>query len=546
MTDRPRISSTHPKIVFRFLAFLSALSLTAVIGLHLADPNHQNSAAQEGAGGRQITAPAEYQRPSTSTKVLAAATAPRLTSPGLLTAADGTMWVLPAILIGAILVFALAGLVSFVLLNRQTTIAIQKLKLHVNRLASGNLDERADTSRDDAVASLGAAVDQMVAALLARSGAVEQQSYTKNLAAEETIRQLQAALVISAGLQAPTALANTLENTAQLLCDQLGCSHVGIYLLEGKMLTPQLRAQAGQTAAGQAAAGQTAAEQANVDEQRGPNELVAAVIASGETQTQRRSERNLSSQSSLPTQSESELALPLKVGQDLIGVIDLFSTQTGAFSESATLALKIISEQIALAVQKAKHIALLEHSVQELQSSYRQFTQDEWLEFLRNQKESYALRLRAAQIEANPPMSPESMLSIAENKTILAANQPNAAQGGPLSSSLAVPIQVRGQTIGTLNIQFKTGKVTSETVQLVENIVDRLAGALENARLLEVIEKRAERERRLAEITARVRASASIDQILITALGEISRGLGVSNAVIQLGDLTENETEGKW
>ena len=529
MTDRP--GSTHPVIVFSLLTVLSALALTAVIGLHMIDLVHPNAAAHMIAGSGQMTMSVEQHNPPTGKKVLAVAAAAQLTNPSLATDSDGMIWVLPGMLLGAMLVFTVTGLVSFFLLNRRTTFAIQELILHVNRLASGNLDERADTSRGDTVANLGSAIDRMAAALLARSAAVDQQKYPKNQAAEETIRHLQAALIISAGLQASTALADMLKNAAQLVYEQLQCSHVGIYLLEGKTNTIQLRAAAGETAP---------------TEEKGSGGLIAAAIASGELQTKRGSELSHSTEPAFSTQTETQLALPLKIGQNLIGVIDLHSAQSGAFPESETQALQIISEQIALAIQKAKHIAFLEQSVQELQASYRQFTQEEWLEFLRSQKESFALRLRAAQIEADPPMSPESMLSISENRTVLATNQPNAAQDGMTSSSLAVPIQVRGQTIGTLNIQFKSGKVTSETVQLVENIVDRLAGALENARLLEVIEKKAERERQLAEMTARVRSSASIDQILQTALVEISRGLGVSNAVIQLGDPTENEKEGKW
>lgn len=537
MNNRSR--STRSAILFTLLTCLPALALFAAAG------SRPHPAVQLHTAFGQAEAAFAEKRIAISSKALAETTAVQLPGPwqveilrpstahygySLTSAADSASFTLPGVLIGIFVVTVIAGLVSFTFLARRNNAAIHEAERVINQLSNGNLAERVVNSRADAVGSLGSAINRMAAAQEARTAAAEELAQAKNKSAEDRIRQLQDALAVSMGLQAPTGLADILDHSAKLLCDWLRCSHVAIYLLEGKMDTAHLRAAAG--------------DAPHID-QAGPGSLVSASLKSGEVQTLRRSDHNLPSDAPFSAPA-AEIVLPMKVGQDLIGVIDLHSLEASAFPDTEVQILQAISGQLAVAIQKAQHIARLEQVVQDLQASYRQFTQDEWLEFLRSQKETYALHLRGSRIETDPLMAPESAQSLAENRTIITVAPPSAGQDMPTGSSLAVPIQVRGQTIGALNIRFKTGKVTSETVQLVENITGRLAGALENARLLEVIEKRAERERRLAEITSRVRSSANIDQILQTALVELSRGLGVANAVIQLGDPTDNEAEGKW
>jgi GAF domain-containing protein len=51
---------------------------------------------------------------------------------------------------------------------------------------------------------------------------------------------------------------------------------------------------------------------------------------------------------------------------------------------------------------------------------------------------------------------------------------------------------------------------------------------------MEESQRRAEREHKVSEITTKVRASSDIDRILRTAIEELGRTLGATQAVIQL------------
>jgi len=60
------------------------------------------------------------------------------------------------------------------------------------------------------------------------------------------------------------------------------------------------------------------------------------------------------------------------------------------------------------------------------------------------------------------------------------------------------------------------------------------ATALENVRLLEATQRRAEREQRIRHITTRVRAAADIESVLETTASELARTLGVPRAIVRL------------
>jgi transcriptional regulator with GAF, ATPase, and Fis domain len=101
-------------------------------------------------------------------------------------------------------------------------------------------------------------------------------------------------------------------------------------------------------------------------------------------------------------------------------------------------------------------------------------------------------------------------------------------------TAISVPIKLRDQVLGSVNLKIKGAQSSSDITQLVTSATDRLALALENARLLEEIQERAERERLVAGISDRVRSENDIDAILKTTIQELGKNLGVGEVSIQL------------
>jgi GAF domain-containing protein len=69
---------------------------------------------------------------------------------------------------------------------------------------------------------------------------------------------------------------------------------------------------------------------------------------------------------------------------------------------------------------------------------------------------------------------------------------------------------------------------------LASAVADQVALALENARLFDQTQRRAQRERLISEIAGKMRAAPDVEGILRTTVQEIRRALGVSHGVIRL------------
>ena len=100
-------------------------------------------------------------------------------------------------------------------------------------------------------------------------------------------------------------------------------------------------------------------------------------------------------------------------------------------------------------------------------------------------------------------------------------------------NQVVIPIELRGQTIGTLVVQSpSTDKLNQEQIDLVKAVAERVALSAENARLFEETTRRAERERLVTDITGKIR-SANDPQVMIqTAMEELRKALGASRVEV--------------
>ena len=85
-----------------------------------------------------------------------------------------------------------------------------------------------------------------------------------------------------------------------------------------------------------------------------------------------------------------------------------------------------------------------------------------------------------------------------------------------------------------MDLRFANVTVSGEMVSLLEMTANRLALALENARLLEELQIRAGREHMVSEVSAKLRTSTDIDSILRAAAIELGRALNTTEVLVQL------------
>jgi GAF domain-containing protein len=115
------------------------------------------------------------------------------------------------------------------------------------------------------------------------------------------------------------------------------------------------------------------------------------------------------------------------------------------------------------------------------------------------------------------------------------------------SSAHKVPITLRGVTIGSLGIDLgkQPKEYTQEEIDIIRATVERVAVALEGARLLKTSQRQAAKEQQISNITAKISASVNMRNVLQTAVEELGRSIPGSEIVIQFQSNQEKTPERK-
>src|SRR4030095_5018352 len=72
------------------------------------------------------------------------------------------------------------------------------------------------------------------------------------------------------------------------------------------------------------------------------------------------------------------MALPLKVENRIIGVLDVQSAQPEAFNEDDVAIMQVMADQLATAIERTRLLQEVERNLIELESAYGRFTRDNW------------------------------------------------------------------------------------------------------------------------------------------------------------------------
>lgn len=227
--------------------------------------------------------------------------------------------------------------------------------------------------------------------------------------------------------------------------------------------------------------------------------------------------------------TRSEMSIPLRVGNRVIGALDVQSAEMNAFTQEDTEVLTILADQIAIAIENARLFSESKAALIESRETADQYIRQEWKSFS-NQTRQNGFVFDGRQIT---PLLSQGQSDRAKY----------TAQTGRLtlekdSASITVPIKLRGQTIGVLDLRSKKGqrRWTDDEIALLEAAADRAAFALENARLVESAQRRASRERAIGEISGKIGSISERNIILQTAVEELGRKIGNSEIVIELGN----------
>jgi GAF domain-containing protein len=179
-------------------------------------------------------------------------------------------------------------------------------------------------------------------------------------------------------------------------------------------------------------------------------------------------------------ETRSEIAIPLLVGERVVGVLDLQSAQAGALTRGSLPPFKTFASQLAIAIDNVSLYAQVETAHAEFQARAAKQTAQDWREFLdgiHRQEWSGYVYDRETAVPLEMPLSEFS------NELTLNA-----------------PISLAGQSLGQIRLRQKTGTALTEADnELLQSIASQVAQKVENLRLL----SEAEQYRHEAEQAAR-------------------------------------------
>ncbi|MGB8983850.1 MAG: GAF domain-containing protein, partial [Anaerolineales bacterium] len=224
-------------------------------------------------------------------------------------------------------------------------------------------------------------------------------------------------------------------------------------------------------------------------------------------------------------ETRSEMALPLRLAQRVIGSLDIQSTETNAFSQEAIDVLTTLADQVAIAIENARLFSEARNALDQSKAMFEKYTQQEWSNFAHQVRQSGFV------------FDGKQVLPL--DKNVRRESSRVAVQTGSLSlekasATIAVPIKLRGKTIGVLDVRAKKGQRqwNQDEIAMLEAAAERAALALENARLVESAQRRAARERAIGDISTRIGAVSNLESILQTAVEELGRKIGGATEVI--------------
>ncbi len=267
--------------------------------------------------------------------------------------------------------------------------------------------------------------------------------------------------------------------------------------------------------------------------------------------------------------TRAEMALPLTIGDRVLGALDVQSNKPGVFTPTDVSILSILADQLAVAINNADQFT----STQDMLTKHRLLHQitatATTAGSLTEAMDAVAIGLLRAKIADHAAimlftndkeMAPFALAgyesgalqnrytldrglvgaAAASRQAVRVAdvrNDPRYLRGNEATlSELALPILFGDELMGVLNLESDQLAFFNENDQeIMLALANNLGAIISNYRLVVQIRRQVERQQMLFNATSRIRRSVDLQTILQTSVEEIGRALGARRANITLG-----------
>jgi PAS domain S-box-containing protein len=261
-------------------------------------------------------------------------------------------------------------------------------------------------------------------------------------------------------------------------------------------------------------------------------------------------------------ETHSEMALPLKSRDEVIGALTVQSVERGAFSDEDIVLLQTMADQLANAIKNAYLFTQTQEVLAETEVLYQVDSSAIYMyldsadqeeasppEQIVEQKEVWTrsgtpaspngTRFRAADfaLEQLVPQHGWHLIDDVGDSENISEQMQEALSSIGITSLLILPLSTHQRRLGFLVAAYKSSnrRFSQKQIRFHTAIAQQVVTALENLRLLDASQRRARREEVIREITLKIRNAVDVDDILKTTVVELGKVLGASRGNITLG-----------
>ena len=275
-------------------------------------------------------------------------------------------------------------------------------------------------------------------------------------------------------------------------------------------------------------------------------------------------------------ETHSEMAVPLKIMDHVIGVFDVQSQQVGAFDGHDLMALQTMGDQLAIAIENMRLVLEAQRRSQELASLYdaalatssildinallenlyehiRELIAPDTfiIAFFNSRDETYSIVFAIENeepveefLDNRYPLSEGGLtgwvletrrpLLVGDiDKDLLPIEPIRGAR--PVHGWLGVPLISRGNLIGAISVQsFRPNTFDLSHQRFLESLAAQFAVALENARLFQAEHKARKQAETLQEVAQVLGSSLELEKIIELILGQLRSMLTFDSATVLL------------
>lgn len=351
--------------------------------------------------------------------------------------------------------------------------------------------------------------------------------------AQRTNRLLQASSDIAQTINLELDMKQLLDNTVNIIRNEFNFYHVQVFLIDDNHEYANLVSSTGEAGI------QLLARNHRLP--IGSQSVIGRVTQVGEPVVAQNTDIDqVHALNELLPDTRAELALPIIDSSQIVGALDVQSVNADAFQPIDIQALQIITNQLSTAIRNARLFEQAQKNIQENQQLLHEYqTNLRQLDRLNSVlvKQSWGDYLQQTHVDgvtlSEQRFMPKAHWS--DSMRIAMDNQKTQITSQDDVQIIAVPIILRDETLGVIEVEIDKDTQTSEIAELIQAISDRLAISLESARLFEETQEATLQEQQINEIVSNYEAAVTIDELLQVTLEQLQQSLGAEHGAIRLG-----------